>query len=65
VLEFLVDFFSDGIWRDLNRWMGRFIRSTPLRILACVLTLILMTAAVAGLVALLIFGITAAWNALR
>ena len=64
VLEFLVDVFSDGIWRDLNRWVGKFVRPKVLRILICVLILILMTAAVAVLVALLLHGISAVWKAI-
>jgi len=64
VLEFLVDVFSDGIWRDLNRWVGKFVRLKVLRILICVLILILMTAAVAVLVALLLHGISAVLKAI-
>lgn len=64
VLEFLVDVFSDGILREMNRWVGKYVRWNVLRIMICVLILILMTAVVAGFVALLIYGIGAAWKAI-
>ena len=64
ILEFLVDVFSNGIWRDLNRWVGKFVRPKVLRILICVLILILMTAVVAGFVALLLHGISAVCKAI-